>query len=162
MSAWTVVASVAYKGATQLDRLTIFRAMSASPGSGPITIASSLTVSNCQWIVSQWTGVDQSGTNGSGAIAQTASASGSAETSLTAALAAFARPANVAYGAFGAASATSVIVAGSGFTTIDQQPSGEGTVGDLFAEWALNKPAVTASWSSRNAGALGVEIKAAP
>ena len=63
---------------------------------------------------------------------------------------------------FGAASATSVIVAGSGFTTIDQQPSGEGTVGDLFAEWALNKPAVTASWSSRNAGALGVEIKAAP
>ncbi|MGE5744365.1 MAG: invasin domain 3-containing protein [Gemmatimonadota bacterium] len=162
MSAWTVVASVAYNGATPLDRLTIFRAMSASPGSGPITITSSVTVSNCQWIVSQWNGVDQSGTNGSGAIAQTASASGSAVTSLTAALAAFASPSNVAYGAFGAASATSVIVAGSGFTTIDQQPSGEGTVGDLFAEWAVNLPAVTASWSSRNAGALGVEIKAAP
>jgi Big-like domain-containing protein/invasin-like protein len=162
MTSWTVVASVAYNGATPLDRLTIYRAMSASPGSGPITITSSVTVSNCQWIVSQWSGVDQSGTNGSGAIAQTASASGSAVTSLTAALAAFASPSNVAYGAFGAASATSVIVAGSGFTTIDQQPSGESTVGDLFAEWAVNLPAVTANWSSRNAGALGVEIKAAP
>ncbi|HMA43087.1 MAG TPA: hypothetical protein VKO86_03675, partial [Gemmatimonadales bacterium] len=162
MAGWTVVASVAYNGATPLDRLTIYRAMSSSPGSGPITITSSVTVSNCQWIVSQWSGVDQSGTNGSGAIVQTASATGSAVTSLTAALAAFASSSDVAYGAFGAASATAVISAGSGFTTIDQQPSGEGTVGDLFAERALNLPAVTASWSSRNAGALGVEIKAAP
>jgi hypothetical protein len=162
MTSWEVVASVAYNGATPLDRLTIFRAMSAAPGSGPITITSSVTVSNCQWIVSQWSGVNQSGTNGSGAIGQTASASGSAVTSLTAALAAFASPTNVAYGAFGAASATAVISAGSGFTTIDQQPSGEGTIGDLFAEWAVNLPAVTASWPSKNAGALGVEIKTAP
>jgi Big-like domain-containing protein/invasin-like protein len=162
MTGWTVVASIAYNGATPLDRLTIFRAMSASPGSGPITITSSVTVSNCQWIVSQWSGVDQSGTNGSGAIVQTASASGSAVTTLTAALAAFGSANDVAYGAFGAASATAVITAGSGFTTISQQPSGESSVGDLFAEWALNKPAVTASWPSLNAGALGVEIKAAP
>ncbi|HET7248343.1 MAG TPA: invasin domain 3-containing protein [Gemmatimonadales bacterium] len=159
---WQVVASVAYDGATPLDRLTIFRAMSSAPGSGPITIKTSVTVSNCQWIVSQWGGVDQSGTNGSGAIVQTRSATGAAVTTLTASLAAFASPNDVAYGVFGVANATAVITAGAGFTTIDQQPSGESTVGDLFAEWAVNLPAVTATWPSKPAGALGVEIKAGP
>ena len=162
MASWTVVASVAYNGNTPLDRLTIYRAMSASPGSGPITITSSVTVSNCQWIVSQWSGVDQSGTNGSGAIVQNASASGAAVTTLTASLASFASGNDVAYGAFGVANATAVVAAGSGFTTIDQQPSGESSIGDLFAEWAVNTPAVTATWPSKPAGALGVEIKAGP
>ncbi|HMA39250.1 MAG TPA: Ig-like domain-containing protein [Gemmatimonadales bacterium] len=160
MASWDVVATVAYNGATPLDRLTIYRAVSAAPGSGPITIMSSITVSNCQWIVSQWTGVDLSGTNGSSAIAQTASASGTAVATLTAALGDFAGATSVAYGAFGVANATAVIAPGSGFATIDQQPSGESTVGDLFAEWAVLLPGVTATWPSRNAGALGVEIRA--
>ena len=159
---WQVVASVAYDGGTPLDRVTIFRAMSVSPGSGPITIKTSVTVSNCQWIVSQWGGVDQSGTNGSGAIVQTKSATGASVTTLAPSLAAFAGATNVAYGVFGVANSAAVITAGSGFTTVDQQPSGEGTVGDLFAEWAVNKPAVTATWPSANAGGLAVEIKAAP
>ncbi len=162
MTSWTLVASVAYDGSTPTDLLTIYRAMSTAPGTGPITITSSATVSNCQWIVSQWSGVDVSGTNGSGAIVQTASASGAAVTTLTAALAAFANTNDVAYGAFGVASNTAVVAPGSGFTTIDQQPSGETTIGDLFAEWALDLPAVTATWPSKNAGAIGVEIKAGP
>jgi adhesin/invasin len=159
---WQVVASVAYDGATPLDRLTIYRAMSASPGSGPLTIKTSATVSNCQWIVSQWSGVDQSGTNGSGAIVQTGSATGAAVTTLTASLAAFASPSDVAYGVFGIAANTAVATPGSGFTTIDQQPSGESSVGDLFGEWTVNLPTVTATWPSKPAGALSVEIKAAP
>jgi uncharacterized protein YjdB len=160
MASWDVVATVVYNGATPLDRLTIYRAVSAAPGSGPITIMSSVTLSNCQWIVSQWTGVDLSGTNGSGAIAQTASASGTAVTTLTAALGDFAGATNVAYGAFGVANNIAVIVPGVGFATIDQQPSGESTVGDLFAEWAALLPGVIATWPSKNAGALGVEIRA--
>lgn len=159
---WQVVASVAYDGATPLDRLTIYRAMSAAPGSGPLMIKTSATVSNCQWIVSQWSGVDQSGTNGSGAIVQTGSATGAAVTTLTATLAAFASPSDVAYGVFGIAANTAVATPGSGFTTIDQQPSGESSVGDLFGEWAVNLPAVTATWPSKPAGALSVEIKAGP
>jgi hypothetical protein len=160
MARWDVVATVAYNGATPLDRLTIYRAMSAAPGTGPITINSSVTVSNCQWIVSQWTGVDVSGANGSGAIVQAASASGTAVASLTAALADFASATDVAFGAFGVASATAVISPGSGFTIIDQQPSGESTVGDLFAEWAVLLREVTATWPGKNAGALGIEIRA--
>jgi hypothetical protein len=66
---------------------------------------------------------------------------------------------NVGYGAFGVASATAVVSAGAGFTTIDQQPSGEGTTGDLFAEWAVNQPAVTASWTSKSGGVVALEVR---
>jgi hypothetical protein len=162
MASWEVVATVAYDGSTPLDRLTIYRAMSTSPGSGSITIKSSVTVSNCQWIVSQWSGVDVSGTNGSGAIVQTGSSSGTSVNGLTVTLAPFASSSDAAYGAFGVASATAVVTAGSGFTTIDQQPSGESTIGDLFAEWAVNLNSINATWSSKSAGALGIEIKSAP
>ncbi|HET7250020.1 MAG TPA: Ig-like domain-containing protein, partial [Gemmatimonadales bacterium] len=160
MAAWDVVATTTFNGATPLDRVTIFRAMSASPGSGPITITSSVTISNCQWIVSQWDGVETGGTNGSGAIVQTASASGTAVNGLTVTLAAFADANDVGYGVFGIASATPAATVGSGFTRIDEQPSGEGTTGDLFAEWAANDNTIDATWTSKSAGALGVELKA--
>ena len=161
MTGWDVVATTTFNGVTPLDRVTVFRAMSATPGSGPITITSSVTVSNCQWIVSQWDGVETSGTNGSAAIVQTGGTSGTAVNGLTVTLGAFADPGDVAYGVFGIASATPVATAGSGFTRIDEQPSGEGTTGDLFAEWVANHNAIDATWTSRNAGALGVEIRAA-
>ncbi|MGH7537913.1 MAG: Ig-like domain-containing protein [Gemmatimonadales bacterium] len=161
MGAWDIVATVAYNGATPLDRLTIYRAMSPTPGSGPITITSSVTVSNCQWIVSQWSGVETSGANGTGAVVQTGSTSGTTVNGLTVPLAPFASANHVAYGAFGVASGTAVVTAGSGFTTIDQQPSGESTVGNLFAEWAVNLNPINATWTSKSAGALGIEIKAA-
>jgi hypothetical protein len=161
MAAWDLVATTTFNGATPLDRVTIFRAMSAAPGSGPITITSSVTVSNCQWIVSQWDGVETGGTNGAGAIVQTGATSGTAVNGLTVALGALADPADVGYGVFGIASATVAATAGGGFTRIDEQPSGEGTTGDLFAEWAVNDNTVDATWASKSAGGLGVEIKAA-
>ncbi|HJQ64735.1 MAG TPA: Ig-like domain-containing protein, partial [Gemmatimonadales bacterium] len=163
MASWDVVATVTFDGTTPLKRITIFRAMSAAPGSGAITITSSVTVSNCQWIVSQWAGVATSGTNGSGAVVQTGAASGTAVNQLMVTLAPFASTANVAYGVFGVNSnVVPTVSPGTGFTKIDEQPSGEGTLADLFAEWAVNRNAVTASWSNKNAGALAVELKAGP
>ncbi|MGE5144961.1 MAG: Ig-like domain-containing protein [Acidobacteriota bacterium] len=160
MAGWDVVTTTTFNGATPLDRVTIFRAMSASPGSGPITITSSVTVSNCQWMVSQWDGVDASGTNGAGAVVQTGTTTGTAVNGLTVTLATFADANDVGYGVFGIASATPAATAGSGFTRIDEQPSGEGTTGDLFAEWAANDNTIDATWTSKSAGALGVELKA--
>lgn len=159
MTSWDIVASVAFNGATPLDRLTVYRAMSAAPGSGPITITSSVTVSNCQWIVSQWAGVDDGGVNGAAAIVQASQTAGSGVNGLTALLAPLGDATNVGYGAFGVASATAVVSAGAGFTTIDQQPSGEGTTGDLFAEWAVNQPAVSASWAGKSGGVVALEIR---
>jgi len=66
MTAWAVVSSVAFDaGATPHKRLTVYQALAASPGSGPLTITFTSSVSNCQWIVMQWsgaTGVTQSAT----------------------------------------------------------------------------------------------------
>jgi hypothetical protein len=69
--------------------------------------------------------------------------------SVTVPLASFGNPINVAYGAFGVRSGVAAVTPGASFSEIAEQPSGEGTPGDLQAEWA-----------TLNAGALGVEIKA--
>lgn len=47
-----------------------FRALGASPSAGAITIAVSGTALSLLWAVEQYTGIDTSGTNGSGAVVQ--------------------------------------------------------------------------------------------
>jgi hypothetical protein len=161
MTSWNVVATVDFDtigGA--LRRLTIFRAMSASPGSGPITITFVGSVSNVQWIVSQWDGVETSGVNGAGAIGQTGSNRTNGSNGLTVTLGAFGNASNVAYGVFGVNKNVVAITPGAGFTKISEQPSGENTPGDLLAEWAVNDNTIDATWANLKGGALGVEIKA--
>jgi len=162
MTTWTEVASVTFDAvATPHRRLTIFRAMSAAPGSGPITITSSVTLSHCQWIVSQWAGAETGGVNGADAIVQTGSSRGDAVNGLTVPLAAFGNANNMAYGVFGVNRNVAVIAPGAGFTEIAEQPSGESTPGDVEAELAANRNAIGATWTNLNGGALGVEIQAA-
>ena len=158
MAGWDVAATVTFDNGNR--RVTIFRAMNAAPGSGPLTITSTMTLSHAQWIVSQWSGVDGSGVNGAGAVVQTGSATGTGVNGLTVPLAAFGNVNNVAYGAFGVNSKLAVVTSGAGFTEISEQPSGESTSWDLEAEWATGLTNVTASWSALNGGALGIEIKA--
>jgi hypothetical protein len=143
-------------------RLSIYHALSASPGSGPVTFSFSNQVYNLEWIVSQWDGVETSGVNGAGAIVQTGSAAANAVNGLTTTLAAFGNANNVVYGVFGINSNVLAITPGTGFTEIAEQPSGENTPGDLMAQWATNLNVINATWTNKHAGALGVEIKAAP
>ena len=161
MTSWTEVATVTFDliGAPT-RRLTIYRAMSGAPGSGPLTITFAATQGNAQWIVSQWDGVEITGVGGAGAIVQTGVAQGDAVNGLTVPLAAFGHANNVAYGAFGVTKNVTAVTPGVGFTEISEQPSGESTPGDLEAEWATNLSAIIASWTSLSAGAVGIEIKA--
>ena len=161
MAAWDQVASITFDGvATPHKRLTVYRALSAAPGSGPLTITFSGAVSNCQWIVSQWGGVDVTGVNGAGAIVQTGTTAGDAVNGLSVAVAPFASADNVAYGVFGVSSSGLAITPGAGFTTIAEQPSGESPAADLAAVWGVNSTP-TASWSALNGGAVGLELRAA-
>jgi hypothetical protein len=165
MASWTQVATVDFDSLTSPPstvhrRLTIYRAMSAAPGSGPVTFTYSAQVSNVEWIISQWSGVETSGTNGAGAIGQTGSAKADRVNGLSVPLGAFGTAANVAYGVFGVNSQVLAVTPGAGFTEISEQPANEGTKGDLQAEWAVNQPTITASWVNLKAGALGVEIRA--
>ncbi len=161
MASWDLVASVDFDTlALPHRRLSIYRAMSATPGSGPITFKFTNQVSNLEWSVSQWTGVETSGVNGAGAIGQTGSTRADAVNGLSVALAPFASPANVALGAFGVNSQVAAITPGAGFSELSELPANEGTRGDLQTEWAVNQPTVGASWAFLKGGALGVELKA--
>jgi hypothetical protein len=102
VTAWEQVGTVTFDTlGVPLKRMTLYRAMSAAPGSGSITITFSSSVSNAEWIVSQWEGVETSGTNGSGAIGQTQSNAANAVNGLGVTLGAFSNAANVALGVFG-------------------------------------------------------------
>lgn len=89
--------------ASPWSRLTIFRAMGASPSTGRITMDfGGQTQGSCNWSVSEYDGIDTSGSNGSGAIVQ--SATNSADSSagpLTVTLAAFGNANNATFAAFG-------------------------------------------------------------
>jgi hypothetical protein len=163
MASWTLVASVDFDDLTiPHRRLLIYRAMSASPGSGPITFNYSSQVSNVEWIVSQWSGVETSGTNGAGAIGQSGSNRAELVNGLSVALSPFGSSANVAYGVFGVNSQVLAVNPGAGFTEINEQPANEAAKGDLQAEWAVNQPTINATWTNLRAGVLGLEIIAKP
>jgi invasin-like protein/calcineurin-like phosphoesterase family protein len=161
MTTWTQVASITFDNlTTSLKRLTIYRAMSPTPGSGPLTITFPNNVSNSQWIVSQWSGVDQSGTNGAGAIAQTATNRADAVSNLTATLAPFGSASNVAYGVVAVNGGGLVVTPGTGFIEIAEHTSGEAAKAVLEAERAADDNTVAASWTGGLNGAiLGVELK---
>ena len=161
MTTWEEVATVTFDPVgSPLKRITLFRAMSSSPGSGPITITFPNNVSNAQWIVTQWEGVDISGTNGSGAIVQTGSARADAVSGLSVTLAPFESATNAAHGVFGVNSSTAAVTPGSGYAEMAEAASAESPPTALQAEWATNVNTVAALWSSLRAGALAVEIRA--
>ncbi|HEY6059153.1 MAG TPA: hypothetical protein VIV10_01095, partial [Gemmatimonadales bacterium] len=106
---------------------------------------------------------DQTGTNGSGAIVQTATNQADAVTSIGATLAALGGANNVAYGVVGTNGSALGINPGSGFTEISEQKPAEGTSTILEALFAANQTAPSASWSGSFAAAiLAIEIKAGP
>ena len=99
---WVQVATVSLLSGTTTYRTTLFRGMVASPTTGAVTIDFGVdTQAVCAWAIGEWTGVDTSGTNGSGAIVQSGTVSNAAaNTGMTVSLAAFGHPLNgVAYGA---------------------------------------------------------------
>ena len=161
MSGWVEVSSVTLDTlGFPLKRMSLYRAMSAAPGSGPITITFAGAVSNAEWIVSQWEGAETSGTNGSGAIGQVQSNAANIVSGLGVTLGAFSNPANVALGVVAVNSSTPAITPGSGFAEIAEISSGESPYSSLMTEWALNHPTINAGWTSLRGAVLGVEIKA--
>lgn len=147
-------------GVSPTQTVETWRSMGASPSSGAITIATgSASQINMAWAIVECDGVDTSGSNGSGAIVQSAINKVEPGTSLTATLGAFGNAGNATLGVF--ANATNqAITEGSGFTELTEQQVSEGLT--LQVEWkATNDTSVDASFASVDAGAVAIEIKAA-
>lgn len=123
---WVAINSVVYDttGASR-RRETVFRALGSSPTSGAISIDfGGQNQTNVIWNLDQISGMDTSGTNGSGAIVQSATNKDETGvlTSLTVTLSAFSSANNVAYGSF-STDTTTTFTAGTGFTILKQLQS---------------------------------------
>lgn len=68
---WVNVTSTNYDATGSQRRITLFRAMGASPSAGTITIdLGGQTQTGAIWSLAEVTGIDTTGTNGSGAVTQ--------------------------------------------------------------------------------------------
>lgn len=145
------------------NTVELWRSMGASPSSGALTInTGGSSQTNMAWAVIECTGVDTSGTNGSGAVVQSATNLAEPGTSVTVTLGAFSSAGNATVGVFGLADNLAV-TAGSGFTElVEEQVSDPGFDGTLQVQWRNdNDTSVDASWSSIDAGGVAIEIQAA-
>lgn len=160
---WELVNTIVFDAAsTSRRRVSLFRALGASPSAGAVTADFGLQVNTHSIIIiDQLSGIDTGGTNGSDAIVQSATNS-TVGTSLSVTLAAFGSASNATYGAIGtAATGTELVTAGSGFTITNQINNGGAQGG--AAEFR-NDPDTTVDYtnpSSVELGIVGAEIKAA-
>jgi len=147
---------------------TLFRAMGASPSSGAISIDfGGQNQTDVLWSVDEVSGMDTSGTNGSGAIVQSVTnideVSGGGTITVT--LAAFSDTNNGTFGIFGADTNTTIGVplgtVGSGFTLLAQPAN----TFEILSEWkSTNDTTVDATFNSAAGGKMGgiaIEIKIA-
>lgn len=133
-----------------LKRVTTFRALGYSPSSGALTIGmGGTTITECAWIVDEYAGVDQGGTNGSGAFIQSSSTKddSGAATSISATLSAFKSTLNLAVGCAAKNSNAETMTAGSGFTKLAEQQLSENAI-DSATEYKLNSTTVNFTWTT--------------
>lgn len=160
---WELVNSIYFDtSATSMRKLFLFRAMGASPSAGVVTINFGATT-NATWVIDQASGIDTSGTNGSGAIVQSATNKDESVTtsSFSVTLGAFSSTNNATYGVFAEADGSHTVTPGSGFTELDEQANGF-TPMVMQTQWiSTNDTGV--DWTSSGsvyAGGVAVEIKA--
>lgn len=145
---WTQVLSFPNSD-SPTQRMTVFRALSASPSSGAVTVDfGGQNQNHFTHTIDQFSRVDVSGTNGSGAIVQsnTKEQTGSSSPSLT--LSAFANANNAVYGAiFQNGSVT--FTHGSNFTELASTLAAY----SVESQWA-NNPQTTIDWTLGNTNKL--------
>ncbi len=148
---WVQVLTYVRTG-TNNKRVTVLRALSSSPGSGVINIDFGGESQTAYWSIDQFSGINTSGTNGSGAIVQTASQNADFSVSpSTVTLSAFSNSGNMAYG--GIQGNVSNIVVGSGFTVLASRTEASN---NFQTEYKLNDN--TVDWTFTTAATTGVEF----
>lgn len=158
---WVQILSQGDAGAGSQRRITMFRGMSASPGSGALTLDfGGQSQDRAYYAVEQVTGTDTSGTNGSGAIVQSAGATNTGtQTGITVTLAAI-TSGNATYGGVRKGTANTPAV-GSGFT----QLAASSATGFFNTEYQIGTDnTVDWTWGSESAAgtvAVAIEVLAA-
>lgn len=163
---WVIIADVLFDTTSaSRKRVTVFRAMGASPTGGVLTIDyGGQTQTSIIWVVDEFSGMDTTGTNGSGAIAQVATNSdGSAlHSTITATLGAFTSTNNATYGAMAAdGNPPASPTPGTGFAQVGTAADTTDGVVICTQFEATNNTSVPITWSKNvDMGAVAVEIVA--
>lgn len=158
---WEQVAS---QGVNGFVRITVFRALSATPGAAaPGTISFGVeTQERCGWSIAEFTNVNRQGVNGANAVRQSVGNSGSAVITLAGTLSAFGHAENATYGAVVVQNVTErTISPGSGFSEIAEWDAAPGEFMSLATEFVATNDTVvdaTASGTATHFGIIGVEI----
>jgi hypothetical protein len=166
---WVSVATTTYNTiATPRGRVTLLRAMGASPTTGQLTIATGATSHDCAlWDIAEFDGVDTGGTDGSAAVVQTDTnrGTGGGFGAVLGALLAFGDAANGTY-AFGAMdqNLSGTPSAGSGYTALGNTTNVSAPIFFLLTQWRPDNdlaPLITANpASSCDWAIIAIEIAA--
>ncbi len=147
-------------------RVTVYRGYVRSGAiSEALTITWASSMSSCEWVLDELEGVDISGTNGSGAIAQSAvNSANSGATSITATLGSFGDSQSLTWAAFGLSTqgASGIMTAGSGFTLGGAYQS-SGEAHSISSEYRLTNggdTTVDGTFSSAAVGVVAIEVRA--
>lgn len=140
-------------------RLLLYRSMGASPSSGTIVATWSANITGVVWALIECSNVDTSGTNGSGAVVQSATvASASSVTTQTNTLSAFEHANNV-HVAFTHLRATTGVTPDADFAELSNDAS-TAPANNLESEWAVNQTPCTVTHASSADAMLSAEVKA--
>lgn len=162
---WVQIATIVFDTtSSSRRRISLFRAMGSSPSSGSVTITFGETTPQALWSIEQVSGVDTSGSDGAGAIVQSATNKDESVSTivLTVTLGAFSSVDNATFGAFGNYGITAGSgTPGSGFTELtDLNQSANGI--HLSTEYKLsNDTGVDYDFTENSQmGGIAIEIKA--
>jgi len=160
---WVKIDSTVFDNSSTSRRtVELWRSMGASPSTGAITITASENETDINWSVDQSSVIDTSGTNGSGAIVQSAKNQDTAGTAtgLVVTLAAFGSASNATFGVFGTDEVVT-LTGGSGFTEL-AKINGASTPVSILTEWkSTNDTTVDATTGAAVfIGGIAIEIKA--
>lgn len=140
-------------------RITVFRALSASPGSGALTFDfGGQSQASFVWSVVECSGVDTSGANGAGATIQSVAAvTASGSTSATSTLAALEHANNVHLCFVGLAT-FGTVTPDADFVELSDNNVDTSNL-TLEVEWAANQTDCTSTFGSTIAATVSLEVK---
>ncbi len=151
---------------TSMRSMFMFRARGSSPSSGALTVDFGATShTGIIYNIDEFTGIDGSGTNGSGAVVQVVSNadSSSSVSSITGTLSAFGSSQNATYAVFCNGTNALTATAGTGFAKVGEyQATDSNTAGRMVSEFkSTNDTTADLTYSSTcQLGVIAVEIKA--
>lgn len=158
---WVLVTSTDKAGDTT-RKYFLFRTMLGSDSAAATCSISFGAQTNirCSWAVMQWANVDTSGTNGSGAIVQSAVNSQAPQAALTVTLSAFANSDNRPYAVFAYLENSNTITPEAGWTELFEQTSATEPI-TIEGMWKNASDDVTPTGTNAYLG-IAVEIKTEP